>query len=183
VLHTSCVLGDCSQCPATGRLPRAASCVGGAAPPPQPTRAAVATTSSARQRVRGSRDSSNSARTCLHAHAHRRTHTRRSRLACLLRCTHRRCSRRPVARRRKQATRASRRPARLARAQECVPSRRRHRLFGPLMGHEMVRNAPQAAPRGRRASSGGLAVAYGHSPSMHVVLGASVAPPWSNACV
>ena len=87
MLHTSCVLGDCSQCPATGRLPRAASCVGGAAPPPQPTRAAVATTSSARQRVRGSRDSSNSARTCLHAHAHRRTHTRRSRLPCLLRCT------------------------------------------------------------------------------------------------
>jgi hypothetical protein len=28
---------DCSQWPATGRLPRAVSCVGGAAPPPQPT--------------------------------------------------------------------------------------------------------------------------------------------------
>ena len=36
-LHTSCVCGDSSQWPATGRLPRAVSCVGGAAPPPQPT--------------------------------------------------------------------------------------------------------------------------------------------------
>ena len=184
MLHTSCVLGDCSQCPATGRLPRAASCVGGAAPPPQPTRAAVATTSSARQRVRGSRDSSNSARTCLHAHAHRRTHTRRSRLPCLLRCTVR-IAAAAVARWRDAASRPLAPHAALlvSPALRSVPSRRHHRLFGPLMGHEMVRNAPQAAPRGRRASSGGLAVAYGHSPSMHVVLGASVAPPWSNACV
>ena len=37
VLHTSCACGDSSRWPATGRLPRAVSCVGGAAPPPQPT--------------------------------------------------------------------------------------------------------------------------------------------------
>ena len=130
VLHTSCVLGDCSQCPATGRLPRAASCVGGAAPPPQPTRAAVATTSSARQRVRGSRDSSNSARTCLHAHAHRRTHTRRSRLPCLLRCTVR-IAAAAVARWRDAASRPLAPHAALlvSPALRSVPSRRHHRLF------------------------------------------------------
>jgi hypothetical protein len=119
--------GDCSQWPASGRLPRAVSCVGGAAPPPQP-RAAVATTSSARRRVRGSRDSLNSAAPVCTLTL---THTHASQLRCL------------VARRRTHTT-PSLRPARRLRSGVCaLPCASRRRLSSLLfMGRPAVMGPP-----------------------------------------
>jgi hypothetical protein len=91
--------------------------------------------------------------------------------------THRRCSRRPVARRRKQATRASRRPARLARAQECAlapPPPTLRPADGTRDGAECAAGGSEGAAGEIRRPCGGLRPQPVHARRFGRVCGAAV---------
>ena len=162
------VRGDCSQWPATGRLPRAVSCVGGAAPLPQPTGCGGDYFFRASEGARQPRQLSNSARTCLHALTLTDARVRVA-AACPAFCAVR-IAAAAVAPRRAAAlglSRASHGPARCPCA-GLSPSRRRAALLvdrpaGVAARCDRVQQAPQVAPRRRRASSGGPSMACSHA--------------------